>query len=54
MKKRASEGDVQAFMAAVYPDAPNLALALFDERTVLRDATMLILALRAQVEGPTP
>lgn len=46
MKRRASDEDVRAFMAAVYPLGPALATAAFDERLVLREATRLITELR--------
>ena len=47
MKRKATDDDVHAFMAAIYPEGPALATAAFDEATVLREATRLIMALRA-------
>mgnify|MGYP001579529263 CR=1 FL=1 len=49
MKKAASDEEVQAFIAAVFPDAPALARAAFDERYVLTEATRLITDLRVRV-----
>ncbi len=49
MKQRATEDDIRQFMAAVYPEAPELAMASFDERGVLRTATALIRAQRARI-----
>jgi hypothetical protein len=40
---------ITKFVEAVYPDAPWLAMAMFDEGTCLRDATELIATLRARV-----
>lgn len=45
-KHAASDEDIHAFMAAVYPTGPALAMAAFDEREVLREATRLIAELR--------
>ena len=42
----ATEEDVKAFIAAVFPDAPSLAMVAYDEQHVLRTATALIQDLR--------
>lgn len=47
MKKKAPDQVVMDFMAAVFPGAPELAIASFDEEHVLRTATETITALRA-------
>jgi len=49
-KRNATQAAVDAFIAAVYPDAPALAAAAFDEETVLTEATRLIVEGRAQRE----
>ena len=36
------------FMAAVFPEAPKLALASFDEKHAIETATEIIVTLRAQ------
>lgn len=46
-KKAATDAEVRAFIEAVFPDAPDLAMAAFDEAHVLRTATALINDLRA-------
>jgi hypothetical protein len=48
MKRRATDEDIHAFIAAVYPLGPALATAAFDEATVLREATRLITELRTK------
>lgn len=47
-KQRASDEIVQAFMAAIYPDAPHLATAAFDEVRVLLEATRQLTEGRAE------
>ena len=49
-KSRASDEDIHAFMAAVYPLGPALATAALDERLVLQEATRTIVELRAKIE----
>ena len=46
MKRRSTDDDIHAFMAAVYPLGPALATAVFDEATVLREATRQITVMR--------
>ena len=48
MKQKASDEDVNAFMRAVFPAAPDLAIAAFDEAHVLRTATQVIATLREE------
>ena len=50
-KRDATDEDVAAFMAAVFPDAPNLATTAFDEHHVLRTAAALIAQLREKAEA---
>lgn len=45
----ATKADIQAFMEAVFPEAPHLAMLAFDERQVLRAATRTIHDLRAVI-----
>lgn len=40
---------IMAFLEAVYPDAPHLALASFNERKCIEDATETIMWLRAEL-----
>jgi hypothetical protein len=46
---RASDDDIKAFMMAIFPDGAALAMAVFDERSVLQEATRLIQGLRDAV-----
>ena len=41
---------VIAFLQALYPDAPNLAMASFSTDAVLGDATQLIVEQRQEIE----
>jgi hypothetical protein len=49
-KFRASDEDIKAFMVAIFPDGAELAMAAFDERYVLQEATRLIKTLRAEAD----
>jgi len=46
-KQQATHEDVMAFLEAVYPGAANLALASFNEKACLADASALLGRLRA-------
>jgi hypothetical protein len=48
-KQRATDEDVMRFIRAVYPEAPHLALASFNEKKALNDAAELIEQLRQTV-----
>ena len=48
-KRAATDNDVSAFMAAVFPGFDALATAAFDEGHVLRTATESLASLRADV-----
>jgi hypothetical protein len=45
---------IQEFSEAVYPDAPNLALASFDEQKFIEDATSRIRQLEAALVEAHP
>lgn len=47
--ERATDDEVFAFIAAVYPEAPHLAMAAFDEAQCLHDATAELARLAARV-----
>lgn len=49
MKRHATDAVIDAFIEAVFPDAPALARVSFDEAHVLRTATEAIAALRHQL-----
>ena len=46
-KRAASNQEIEDFITAVFPEAPQLAMAAFDEAHTLRTATTLITNLRA-------
>ena len=50
MKQQATDTDVQAFLAAVYPRGAALATLAFDERLVLQEATRQLLELREALQ----
>ena len=45
---------IQEFSEAVYPDAPNLAIASFDEQKFIEDATSRIRQLEAALVEAHP
>jgi hypothetical protein len=46
---KATYDDVLQFIRAVYPDAPELAIASFSEKQVLNDAANLIVQMRLEL-----
>jgi hypothetical protein len=49
----ADEEEVHVFMKAVYPGFSDLALSVFSEKIVLREATELITRLRSDLDTVT-